>query len=127
MLTLSCQANFLVKVTGVRNTKGDIRLVVFDQQEGFPSTYQKAKIRKSLPASQAKNGVLTFQLKEIRLANCAFVILHDENSNKKMDRNFLKMPKEGAAISNGLSLRPSFQKAVVKNPKSPVLLKVQYL
>ncbi|MBC7407411.1 MAG: DUF2141 domain-containing protein [Arcicella sp.] len=32
----------------------------------------------------------------------AIIILHDENGHKKMDTNFLGIPKEGYAVSNNV-------------------------
>lgn len=124
--TLPTWAQFQVKVTGIKNAKGQIRLLIFDQKSGFPSDHTKARTRLSLPAAMAKNGIITFTLKENTLPSCAFVAIHDENSNKKLDRNLIKIPKEGVAISNGISVPPRYHRALVAKPKSPLSMKLKY-
>jgi uncharacterized protein (DUF2141 family) len=44
------------------------------------------------------------------------VVIHDENSNMKLDRNFFGIPKEGFGFSHNPGVfwsAPSFQSAVV--------------
>jgi len=63
---------------------------------------------------------------------CGIVILDDENSNEDMDKNFLRMPKEGFGFSNYYmqSLkRVNFEdfKLNLNNGVNNVQIKVKYL
>ena len=128
LLTLPCWADFRVTVTGLKNKQGHVRLIIFDDtgKKGFPSDHTKARHRLSVPASSAKNGSVTFLIKEKKLPPCAFVALHDENSNRKADKNFIGIPKEGVAISNRVSVPPRFKKARMTSPSSPLVIKLKY-
>src|SRR5688500_18280082 len=84
-------ASLSVTVTDLRNSKGQLRLGVFDSAKGFPRTRERALLWKSLPADSDERA-LTLELPP---GKYAVVVLHDENGNKKLDENFLGVPKEG--------------------------------
>jgi len=53
--------------------------------------------------------------------NYAVSVLHDENSNGKMEKNFFGIPKEGFAFSNNYAPKikaPSFTDAMISLKKS---------
>ncbi|MGC6426390.1 MAG: DUF2141 domain-containing protein [Akkermansiaceae bacterium] len=118
------QAELAVELTGVRNSKGKVGLLIFSTAKGFPEdrteAYREARLK-------AKKGQVVFKLPVLKEGEYAFVVLHDENENHKLDKNFFGYPKEGVAISNYRKLaRPNFAKAVIKNPQSTVKLKMLY-
>lgn len=123
----SAQASFKVNVTGMKDRQGDLCLLVFDKAEGFPSDHSQARHRLVKPCSSAANGVITFTVPERTLKNCAFVVLHDRDSNKRLNKNFLGIPTEGVGISNGVTMRPKFSRAMVKDPGQSINLRVRYL
>ena len=66
---------------------------------------------KSLPLSAGRVEVL---FKKIPYGIYAVGVLHDENANGMLDKNFIGMPKEGTGASNdalGKMGPPSFQDA----------------
>src|SRR5688500_7966736 len=89
-------ATLTVTIADVRNARGDLRVGVFDRDRGFPRSRDGAILWRSLPAGA--------ELKEIAIdlppGDYAAVVLHDENSNKKLDTNFLGVPKEGYGVTN---------------------------
>lgn len=92
----SRDATLNVEVTGLRSREGHLRLGVFKAAEGFPEERTKAVLWRTLPAnSKATN----FRV-DLPPGRYAVVILHDENGNKKMDRNLLGVPKEGYGVTN---------------------------
>ena len=85
-----------VHVEGLRNRRGDLRLGVFDSAGGFPRDRASALFWRSLGAAA---DVKSFEV-ELPPGRYAVVVLHDENSNKKLDTNLIGIPKEGHGVSN---------------------------
>ena len=85
-----------VRVVDLRNRKGQVRLGVFDRARGFPTERNGALLWQSAPAG-GENCSFAVELPPGRYA---VVVLHDENGNKKVDRNFVGVPKEGYGVTN---------------------------
>lgn len=96
-----------VTVNGVANTHGHIIVSVCDKQ-----TFLK---RCALSVSEeARNGSVTARFGDVPAGRYAISVLHDENDNKKMDRNFIGIPKEGYGFSRDAKViagPPSFDDA----------------
>lgn len=86
-----------IKIENIRNAQGVVRISVYRSKEGFPEDFEKADQWTSLPAQQ---GTLFFTFDSLALGEIACSVLHDENNNKKLDKNFLGMPREGYGVSN---------------------------
>ena len=84
-------------VEGVKNTRGVIGVLVFNSAAGWPEDVSSAVTSEAVPA-QAPETVL--ELHNLPAGEYAVVVLHDENSNKKLDRNWLGKPKEQWGMSN---------------------------
>jgi len=100
-----------VEVRGFRNLSGTVQLTLFKTAEGFPNNSKLAYKTASVPISE---GIAVIILDEIPFGFYAVGVFHDENSNKKMDANFLGAPKEGYGASNdarGILSPPSFEDA----------------
>jgi uncharacterized protein (DUF2141 family) len=108
----------VVHVTGFRNQKGLAGGTVFSSPKGWPEDNDKAVVHAGLPI-EGDHATLTFHLPPGRYA---VAVLHDENSNHKLDRNFLHVPKEGFGFANnphvGLSA-PKWDEAAI-NVACPV-------
>ena len=106
----ACQVS--VHVDGFRNTKGDLGVSVFRTPDGWPENNDKAVFHSGFPI-QGDHTTAEFTLPEGRFA---IVVLHDENTNHKLDRNFIGIPREGFGFANnprvGLSA-PSFEAAIL--------------
>ncbi len=98
-------------VEGVRNTRGVIGVLVFNSPAGWPEYVASAFTSRAVPA-QAPETVLT--LHKLPAGEYAVVVLHDENSNMKLDRDWLGKPKEQWGMSNNPHVAlstPSFDSA----------------
>jgi uncharacterized protein (DUF2141 family) len=108
----------VVHVTGFRNQKGDAGGTVFSSPNGWPEDNDKAVVHGGFPI-EGDHATLTFHVPAGRYA---ISVLHDENSNHKLDRNFLHVPKEGFGFANnphvGLSA-PKWEEAAI-NVACPV-------
>lgn len=102
-----------VRVTGARNAKGKIGVTLFRDAQGFPDDASKA-IRQQSAEIDPKTMSAQVTFKDIPQGTFAVSVLHDENGNGKMDKNFVGMPKEGYGASNNPKKKrraPTFDEA----------------
>src|SRR6185436_16462950 len=100
-----------VLVQGVRNSKGVIGVLVFESARGWPVDTSAARRRAAVPAQQGSTTVL---IPNVPSGDYGVVVLHDENENMKLDRNWLGLPKEQWGMSNNPpehSSAPKFERA----------------
>jgi uncharacterized protein (DUF2141 family) len=101
-----------VTATGFKGHNGQAILNIFMSSDGFPSDFSKAY--KSMREKIIESKV-TFNV-ELAEGTYGFRCVHDENSNNRMEKNVLGIPKEGAGLSNySQGGYPSFNKAKVSN------------
>jgi uncharacterized protein (DUF2141 family) len=85
-----------VNVSTFRNTRGVLGCRLYAGPTGFPlqATF-KAQQAVAIPGATAR---CTFT--GVEPGTYAVVVLHDENRNQKVDKNFLGIPTEGYGVSN---------------------------
>jgi len=83
--------NLRVRVTGLRNAKGVVRLTLFRDAEVVETR-----------ELQIDPATLTVKVGFEKLPQGIYAVnlFHDENNNGKMDTNFVGMPTEGYGMSN---------------------------
>lgn len=120
----------LVTIKNVRNTKGNIRVGIFKNDETFQDKNADRIIL--YKKDNLKNGVLTVRIK-LEPGVYGLSLLDDENSNNKMDFNLIHIPKEGFGFSDyvhsGLSM-PHFEDfdfSVKDNATTSVTVKMKYM
>lgn len=117
-----------VSVEGIRNAKGTISIAVYgDRPEDFLAAGKKLR-KLRLPA---QGGTVHGCLLLPRLGTYAFTAYHDEDGDHHFTKNFLGLPTEGFAVSNGsnsLLAIPDFKDAAVtvNHTASQVVLKMHY-
>ncbi|WP_267393560.1 MULTISPECIES: DUF2141 domain-containing protein [unclassified Sphingomonas] len=87
-----------VRVSNVRNTKGQVHVDVCPQ----------AAFLKDCPytaVAPAHEGVTVVTLHGLPAGTYAVQAFHDENSNRKVDRAIFGLPKEGVGFSNDAPIR----------------------
>ncbi len=106
--------NLVVNIDGFRNSKGAAGGTLFKSSDGWPENNNKAY---RLTDSPINGNRATLHFDHLAAGRYAVAVIHDENSNKKLDRNFLGVPKEGFGFANnphvGLSA-PSFEAAAIQ-------------
>jgi uncharacterized protein (DUF2141 family) len=75
-----------VDVTGLRNEKGKVMCAPYSSAEGFPKDAQKAIAH---AASAISEGKAHCEFSGIEPGTYAVFVFHDENSNGKLDTNFM--------------------------------------
>jgi uncharacterized protein (DUF2141 family) len=102
-----------VTLSEARNDKGRLAIALFDSEEDFPR--QERALRGQMLAIARGRATVTFH--GLDPGVYAIAVLHDENSNSKMDFNFLGIPLEGYGFSNDAPVSfgpPSFKAAAFK-------------
>lgn len=103
----------VLKIEGFRNNKGQVLVSVFKGIDGYPDKHEKAFKKFQLKVS---DRTATVDMPSIPAGDYAIAILHDENSDGKMNTNWIGWPKEGFGFSNnamGTFGPPSFNKAKI--------------
>ncbi|MGQ3102187.1 MAG: DUF2141 domain-containing protein [Sphingopyxis solisilvae] len=84
-----------VSITGLRNTKGQVLVCLTANPKAFPDcSKDKASVRMAVKAANAGD----FKVVAPGDGTYAIAVVHDENSNNKMDMA-LFLPKEGFGFS----------------------------
>ena len=86
-----------VEISGLRNDKGQMLCALFSSAEAFPKKPEKAVARLTSKIGE-RRAICGFG--GVAAGTYAVSVVHDENSNGKMDTNFLGMPREGVGASN---------------------------
>ena len=86
-----------VTTIGLRNNDGQVFCALYASAEGFPKDSQKAIRRDSSSISEKKASC---EFSGVQPGTYAVSVFHDENSNGKLDTNFLGIPREGVGASN---------------------------
>jgi uncharacterized protein (DUF2141 family) len=102
-----------VKISEIQGREGEISVGLYTSAENFPET-EKSYNGKIIKVTGEK-AVATFE--DIPAGTYAIAVFHDTNSNGKLDKNFLGIPKEDYAFSNNASGAfgpPDFKDAAFK-------------
>lgn len=105
--------SLILHVTGMRNQKGEIGAALYRSSDGWPEDLRKALKDDSVPFHDGK-ATITFH--DLRPGQYAVAVVHDENVNYKLDRNFIGWPTEGFGFTRNprvLLTAPSFSEAAI--------------
>ncbi|MCH4553430.1 DUF2141 domain-containing protein [Aestuariibaculum lutulentum] len=102
------QQAFTISVPNIKKSVGEIQVSVFDTNESFLKEGKEFRIYRFKVTSQSQK----FTIKDLPNAEYAFIIYHDINNNKDIDKNFFGIPKEPYGFSKNFKPRfssPDFQ------------------
>ncbi len=86
-----------VEISGLRSDKGQMLCALYSAAEAFPKKADKAVARLTANIA-ARQAICDFT--GVAPGTYAVSVVHDENSNGKLDTNFIGMPREGVGASN---------------------------
>jgi uncharacterized protein (DUF2141 family) len=101
-----------VKVLNIRNSTGTVACALFESPAGFPNEFLRYATNIMVIRIRAAQARCDFL--DIPSGTYALAVVHDENTNGKLDTNRLGIPKEGYGFSNdarALLGAPSFSAA----------------
>jgi len=100
-----------VTISGMKSDKGAVYIALYNSEKDFLKKEFKGAIVKVTDLKA------TAFFKNIKKGTYAILVFHDANDNKKMDTNFLGIPKEPIGTSNnatGFMGPPKFKNAKFK-------------
>lgn len=87
-------ASLNLEVLGVSNNQGQIVVSVYATEAQF---LKMPLFSKTVPA---QSPTTSLQLPDLPSGTLALSVFHDQNNNKKLDTNFIGIPKEPNGVSN---------------------------
>lgn len=116
------QVTINVEVSGLKNNKGQVMIGIYNSDKTFLEKTFKGDV------ALIKNNKATATFTNLPAGEYAISVFHDENSNRKLDVNFMGIPKEEYAASNGAKGfmgPPKYTDAMFKvNENKTVLIKL---
>ncbi len=112
-----------VTVSNLRSPSGLVGVALYDARKGFPDKPERAIQGHSVKA----DGMCVVIFEDLPYGTYAVSVLHDENSNRKMDKTIIGIPREGFGTSNNPKIRrgpPSFQESSFPLDRRTVALKI---
>ncbi len=103
-LTSNENPQLTIEVQNIEVVDGYIRIGIFNSNEKFlkkDSTFKKYKVA-------VENNTETIIIDDLPKGEYAFILYHDKNSDGKMNRKLIGIPKEPFGFSN--NVRPKFSK-----------------
>ena len=116
-----------VTVENVRNSKGLITAVLYADN---PETFLKKGARLDRVRVEAQEGETLLCLEAPAAGRYSVALYHDENGNKKFDRDFIGIPSEGYGFSNNPGFRfgkPDLEETLFSVEQGPTSLRVSIL
>jgi uncharacterized protein (DUF2141 family) len=86
-----------VDVVGLHSNDGEVHCALYSSADGFPDGFAKAA---KTTIAKITNEQALCEFPAVTPGDYAISVFQDENSNGKLDRNFMGMPKEGVGASN---------------------------
>lgn len=83
-----------VTITDIDSDKGMLYIALYNSEDTFLGKRYKSAI------SKIENGNVVVHFTDVPEGVYAVSVFHDENNNKKLDTNFMGIPKEDTGCSN---------------------------
>ena len=120
-------ARIIVTVTGLKSAVGGVYVGLYATPSKFLNGTQVDAMRKV----KASTGPVTVVFDNLAPGTYAVGAYHDENNNDHLDTDFVGLPTEGYALSNGVRAalsKPTFQQAAftIGAEDKPVGLHIRY-
>lgn len=115
------KGTIIVNVDGIKNNRGGLGVLIFNQSSGFPSDKREAyRVYHSTLSALSYN----VEFKDIEFGTYAVTVFHDENLNRQLDTNWLGMPREGVGVSGEVKgfFGPRFKHSLFSVDKSSVVI-----
>lgn len=98
MPTFSARADdSLTAEIALGDDRGHVICLLYNSENGFPKDQEKASAKVVVKSS---NKRATCQFSSVKPGEYALFVIHDQNDNGKLDRNFIGIPTEGVGVSS---------------------------
>jgi uncharacterized protein (DUF2141 family) len=117
-----------VRIEGLRNERGTVYVSLHDNKKSFDDNKGAMQSMQARP----KQGTARVVFENVPPGKYALSFIHDENDNKKLDTNWIGIPKEGFGYSKDAMGRfgpPKFDDAVLTIPSgaTTVVMHTKYM
>ena len=102
-----------VQVDGFKNAAGAAGIALWDAARGFPEEVEHAV---ATTYATIQDGVAMARFDQLEPGTYAITVYHDRNDNRRFDKNWLGIPREGWGVSNNVRPRlraPRFDEAML--------------
>ena len=104
-LSFQTQIKLTIEISELRNNNGYVLLDLQDENKNSIKTV----------VQKIENKQCTITIHSLKAGKYVFRYFHDENNNKEIDTNWMKIPKEGFGFSNNATGKlgpPSHNKTI---------------
>jgi uncharacterized protein (DUF2141 family) len=120
-------ARIIITIDGLHSAQGNVFVGLY----ATPSKFLNGNQCDAMKRVRASTGPITVTFDNLRPGTYAVGAYHDENGNDHLDTNFLGLPVEGYALSNGIRValsKPTFQQAAftLGAGDKPLALHIRY-
>ena len=120
-----------VVVDGINNQNGEICMGVYSSSKGFP--FDTNRVIKSA-CVKPTGSTVTHVFSGLQAGNYAVAVVDDQNGDRKLNKDFLGIPKEGFGVSQNPTVSiftgaPSFQDAsffLAPNQNTTINISMKY-
>lgn len=124
LATPALSAELRLTIKGIDSDRGKILIALYDDGDGFRSAIANAGKRGLIPetgrligtAIRAKRGAQSTVFTQLAPGRYAMIVIHDENDDGRLNKNFFGLPSEGYGFGNNARNffgAPSFDAAAV--------------
>ena len=96
----SLAGNLLLEVDQLRNDKGQLLVLVFDNRADYSAALADEGRHHTFVAIRAHTSHIRLAFPDFPPGTYAAITIHDENTNDDLDTNLWGVPKEGFGFSN---------------------------
>ncbi|MFY8036033.1 MAG: DUF2141 domain-containing protein [Cyclobacteriaceae bacterium] len=96
-----------IQVTNVKDAEGHVRIAIYNSEKDYMKKWFMVK------SAKAAKGTVEVVVENLPAGTYGISVMHDANSNEKLDSNMIGIPKEGFGFSNnakGTFGPPGFEK-----------------
>lgn len=123
-------SNLTVAIDGLKSQRGQVCLTLFSNDQGFPSSSNRALKAQCVKVAAGTSVAATFR--NLPAGSYAVAVIHDANGDGALNRAFLGIPTEGFGFSRNPKVRlgpPRFKDSVISvaGPATTTRIQLQYL
>ena len=119
-------ATITLDVAGLHSARGQLIVCLWRDKAGFPNCEKSKTARRVVVPVTATAMQVALPLPAA--GDHAVTVVHDEDGNGKMKRNFIGMPTEGVGISNNPGGMPGYAKSLAHlTPGGAITIRMRYL
>jgi len=110
-LAYSVDSTITVNVSGMKSSRGTVKIALFVSPGGFPFDTSMAVRTLSVPI---ENCTAKAVITGVPYGTYAICLFHDEDNTGRLQRNLFGKPREGVGVSNNPVMKkraPSYQEA----------------